>query len=67
MAVNEGKEATVFNFDQIYLKDASFESPRCPQVFSEPNYKPEINYDIRWENQVGDPARGAFEVVLKIM
>ena len=67
MAVDDEKKAATFHFDRIYLKDASFESPRCPQVFSEPNYNPEVNYDLRWENQVVDPARGAFEVVLKIM
>jgi preprotein translocase subunit SecB len=67
MAVDDEKKAAVFHFDQIYLKDASFESPRCPQVFSEPNYNPEVNYDLRWENQVVDPVRGTFEVVLKIM
>ena len=67
MAVDDEKKATVFHFDRIYLKDASFESPRCPQVFLEPNYNPEVKYELRWENQVVDPARGAFEVVLKIL
>ena len=66
MAVDEGKEAAVFHFDRIYLKDASFESPRCPQVFSEPDYNPEVNVQLRISHQVLDQERGVFEVVLKV-
>ena len=66
MAVNEGKKPAVFHFDRIYLKDASFESPRCPQVFSEPDYNPEVNVQLRISHQVLDQERGVFEVVLKV-
>ena len=66
MAVDEGKKAAVFHFDRIYLKDASFESPRCPQVFSEPDYNPKVDVQLRISHQVLDQERGVFEAVLKV-
>ena len=66
MATGEGKEATVFNFDRIYLKDASFESPRCPQILSEPDYNPKIDVQLHISQQVLDQEQGVFEVVLKV-
>ena len=66
MAVNEEKETAVFNFDRIYLKDASFESPRCPEVFSEPDYNPKFDVQLRISHQVLDQEKGVFEVVLKV-
>ena len=66
MAVDEGKEAAVFHFDRIYLKDASFESPRCPQAFSEPDDNAKVDVQLRISNQVLDQERGVFEVVLKV-
>ena len=66
MAVDDEKKAAVFHFDRIYLKDASFESPRCPQVFSEPDYNPKVDVQLRISHQVLDQERGIFEVVLKV-
>ena len=66
MAVGEGKEVAVFHFDRIYLKDASFESPRCPQVFSESEYNPKFDVQMRISHQVLDQEHGVFEVVLKV-
>jgi preprotein translocase subunit SecB len=66
MVVDEGKEPAVFHFDRIYLKDASFESPRCPQIFSEPDYSPKIDVQMRVSHQVVDQNGGVFEVVLKV-
>ena len=66
MAVDEGKEPAVFHFDRIYLKDASFESPRCPQIFSEPDYNPKIDVQLHMSHQVLDQEQGVFEVVLKV-
>jgi len=66
MAVDEGGETAVFHFDRVYLKDASFESPRCPQVFSEPDYNPKVDIQLRISHQVLDQERGVFEVVLKV-
>ena len=65
MAVDEGRGAAVFNFDRIYLKDTSFESPRCPQIFSEPDYNPKVNVQLHISHQVLDQERGVVEVVLK--
>lgn len=46
---------------QLYLKDASFESPQTPAVFGEP-WKPEFQLDINTRsNRLGDDR---FEVVL---
>ena len=66
MAVNEGKEPAVFHFDRIYLKDASFESPQCPQVFSESNYNPNVDVQLHISHQALDQEQGVFEVVLKV-
>ncbi len=47
--------------ERIYLKDASFESPGTPTIFSEP-FRPEMNVDINTRvNSLGD---NRHEVVL---
>ena len=67
MAADEGKRsAIVFQFDRIYLKDASFESPRGPQILSEPNYKPNFDIQLRISHQILDQKLGVYEVVLKV-
>ena len=66
MVVDEGKEPAVFHFDRIYLKDASFESPWCPQIFSEPDYNPKIDVQLHISHQALDQEQGVFEVVLKV-
>jgi preprotein translocase subunit SecB len=49
--------------ERLYLKDASFESPRSPQVFLEA-WKPEMQLDINSRStSVGDDV---FEVVLTV-
>lgn len=49
--------------ERLYLKDASFESPRSPQVFTE-SWKPEMQLDINSRaNGLGDDL---FEVVLTV-
>jgi len=49
--------------ERIYLKDASWESPRSPQVFAE-NFQPEVQADINTRSsQVED---GRYEVVLTV-
>lgn len=63
MAVN--KENIVFHFDRIYLKDISFESPRSPKIFSEPDYSPKIDVQLNTSHEKLDQAQGIFEVVLK--
>ena len=51
------------NIERIYLKDASFESPGSPAVFSEP-FQPEMQVDINTRvNNLGDQRH---EVVLSV-
>ena len=48
---------------KIYMKDASFESPNTPQVYSE-EWRPEINLNLQAKNNVvGEDLR---EVVLSV-
>lgn len=49
--------------ERLYLKDASFESPRAPAVFGEP-WKPEMQLDINSRTNPQDDDR--FEVVLTV-
>ncbi len=49
--------------ERIYLKDASWESPRSPQVFSE-NFQPEVQVDINTRSTRLDDTH--FEVVLTV-
>ncbi|MBL4582440.1 MAG: protein-export chaperone SecB [Gammaproteobacteria bacterium] len=54
-------EGPKFAVQRIYLKDASFESPRSPAVF-QGQWQPKINFDIKTKNtKIQD---GVFEVVL---
>lgn len=49
--------------ERIYLKDASWESPKSPQVFTE-DWSPEIQADIATKSNRVDDQR--FEVVLTV-
>ena len=53
-----------FSIQKIYLKDVSFESPNSPMVFTDGDWKPEINVQIN----SGHAAVGKdlYEVVLSI-
>ena len=52
-----------FALQRIYLKDASFESPRSPVVFQE-QWNPKINFDIKTRS--GKIQDDVFEVVLTL-
>jgi preprotein translocase subunit SecB len=57
-----GERGGQLMLERLYLKDASFESPRAPAVFSEA-WKPEFNLDINTRTtSLGDQR---FEVVLR--
>ena len=56
----------VFHFDRIYLKDASFESPRSPSVFSDSEYKPKIDVQLHISHQKLNGEQELYEVVLKV-
>ena len=44
-----------FSIQKIYLKDVSFESPNAPGVFTEGEWKPEMNVQINTEvKSIGD-------------
>lgn len=49
--------------DRIYLRDASFESPRAPDVFLTP-WKPKVQLDINTKSSRLDDNR--FEVILTV-
>lgn len=61
---DENKPGQQFAIQKIYLKDVSFESPNSPLVFTDGDWKPEINVQIN----SGHTALGAdvHEVVLSI-
>ena len=61
------KENVVFHFDRIYLKDASFESPRSPRIFSESDYNPKVDVQLHISHQKLDWATepDMFEVAVK--
>jgi len=53
-----------FALQRIYLKDVSFESPRAPHIFLNPEWQPNINVQV--ENASSQLGEGVFEVALKI-
>jgi preprotein translocase subunit SecB len=60
-AADQQSTAPQFALQRIYLKDASFESPRSPLVFQS-QWQPKINFDIKTKSEkVQD---GVYEVVL---
>ncbi|MDO6562752.1 protein-export chaperone SecB [Amphritea sp. 1_MG-2023] len=52
-----------FAIQRVYLKDASFEAPNSPKVFTH-QWKPEINLDMNTATATLD--EGVFEVVLTL-
>ena len=52
-----------FGLERFFLKDASFESPRSPEVFAEP-WKPEVQLDIASQTRALPDDR--YEVVLTV-
>lgn len=53
-----------FAIQKIYLKDVSFESPNAPTVFTEGEWKPEVNIQLNSTNQ--SLGQNTYEVDLKI-
>lgn len=58
------QEQKNFVIQKIYLKDASFESPNSPSVFSEKDWAPEINVQLNTESK--NLEGNVYETVLKI-
>ena len=53
-----------YALQRIYLKDVSFESPRTPHIFLNPEWQPNINVQV--ENSSQQLGEGVYEVALKI-
>ncbi len=45
------EQAQQFSIQKIYIKDVSFESPNAPTVFTEGEWKPEVNVQINTETK----------------
>lgn len=56
-------EAQAFEVSKLYIKDASFESPNAPAVFSG-DWKPELQVQLNGSSSV--ISEGVYEVVLTI-
>ena len=65
MAVEANAANIVFKFDQVYLKDASFESPSHPSTIIGSDYGPKFDVQLLVSHSALDHERGAFEVILK--
>jgi preprotein translocase subunit SecB len=61
-AVNQ-PQGPVFALQRIYLKDASFESPRSPETF-QGQWSPKITFNLNTRNS--KLAEGVFDVVLTL-
>ena len=68
MADNNTPTAPTFQFNQVYLKDASFESPCSPEVFGpqNPNRNPAIDVQLKIQHQRVADTENIYEVVLAI-
>ena len=59
----ENTDEPQFNLQRVYIKDASFESPRAPQVFTK-DWAPEVEIQLQVNNQQLDDM--AWEVELHV-
>lgn len=53
-----------FDIRQVYLKDASFESPASPQIFAELTEHPEIDVQIKVKYNAINEEKTLYELVL---
>ncbi len=60
----QNKPNPQIGLQKIYLKDASFESPRAPAIFKQAGWQPEVNLQINTETHALED--NAFEVVLTL-
>lgn len=64
MSNQEEQSQKNFAIQKIFIKDASFESPNSPAIFTEGNWQPEINVQLNTgSNSLGNDV---YEVVLDI-
>lgn len=62
--MSEEKNQQQFSIQKIYIKDVSFESPNAPSVFSDGQWKPDVNVQINTE--VKTLSEGLNEVTLTV-
>jgi preprotein translocase subunit SecB len=63
MSDPDAVDQPTFSFNQVYVKDFSFESPDSPQIFSR-EFNPKIDIQLNVSHQVLDSDNGVFEAVL---
>lgn len=64
MAEQQAPQGPQISLQKIYLKDASFESPKAPLIFQNSDWKPEVNLQVNTETApLGD---NTFEVNLTL-
>ena len=61
----EGSEGVQFSLERIYLKDASYEAPAVPVVFTQ-QLSPQLNVQIGITHGVLSEPQGVHEVVLAV-
>ena len=54
----------LFEIKKLYIKDASFESPNAPVIFTDGEWKPEVNIQLKGSNSIIE--QDIYEVVLTI-
>ncbi len=62
--MSEEQNQQQFAIQKIYLKDVSFESPNAPSVFTDGEWKPEINVQLNTETKA--VAENLHEVTLTV-
>lgn len=61
----DGKPATRFDTIKVYLKDASFEAPSTPKIFTQTEVKLTHDIQIAIDYQIVDETNHIFEIILK--
>lgn len=62
--MSEEQNQQQFSIQKIYIKDVSFESPNAPSVFSDGQWKPDVNVQINTEAKT--LSEGLNEVTLTV-
>lgn len=64
VVANGEQKGAQFSIQKIYLKDASFEAPNSPAMFSESSVQPSLQLNLA--QNVNPLAEGVYEVVLAL-
>lgn len=66
MSEENKQESPSFDLRQVFLKDASFESPSSPYIFAELKDRPEVELDVRVKYKPINEEKTIYECVLFI-